>query len=95
MAATRMFLRVDAWKGSLAFTGAFFFPRRQAEDPISQAQQIGFCVTIAGVLMWSRLKLQEQARRGSCWAEMNIYIYIYTYVYIYTYLLYIYTYIYC
>mmetsp|Transcript_38369 Transcript_38369/g.91668 ORF Transcript_38369/g.91668 Transcript_38369/m.91668 type:complete len:334 (+) Transcript_38369:73-1074(+) len=32
-------------------------------DPISQAQQIGFCVTIAGVLMWSRLKLQEQAER--------------------------------
>lgn len=32
-------------------------------DPISQAQQVGFAVTITGVLLWSRLKLQEQADR--------------------------------
>lgn len=32
-------------------------------DPISQAQQVGFAVTITGVLLWSRLKLQEQAAR--------------------------------
>lgn len=36
-----------------------------AEDPISQAQQVGFAVTITGVLLWSRLKLQEQqVRKG-------------------------------
>ena len=35
----------------------------QTKDPISQAQQVGFAVTITGVLLWSRLKLQEQAGR--------------------------------
>ena len=34
--------------------------RRSHKDPISQAQQVGFAVTITGVLLWSRLKLQEQ-----------------------------------
>ena len=38
--------------------------RHSAEDPISQAQQVGFAVTITGVLLWSRLKLQEQVRKG-------------------------------
>mmetsp|Transcript_2505 Transcript_2505/g.4266 ORF Transcript_2505/g.4266 Transcript_2505/m.4266 type:complete len:338 (+) Transcript_2505:68-1081(+) len=32
-------------------------------DPVSQLQQAGFLVTIVGVLLWSRLKLQEQAAR--------------------------------
>ncbi|CAK9010724.1 unnamed protein product [Durusdinium trenchii] len=32
-------------------------------DPISRAQEVGFAVTITGVLLWSRLKLQEQAAR--------------------------------
>jgi len=32
-------------------------------DPVSQTQQVGFMVTIVGVLLWSRLKVQEQAAR--------------------------------
>ena len=27
-------------------------------------QQVGFMVTIVGVLLWSRLKMQEQAQPG-------------------------------
>lgn len=32
-------------------------------DPVSQTQQVGFMVTIVGVLLWSRLKMKEQAAR--------------------------------
>ena len=38
--------------------------KRAIKDPISQAQQVGFAVTITGVLLWSRLKLQEQEREA-------------------------------
>lgn len=43
----------------------------QTKDPISQAQQVGFAVTITGVLLWSRLKLQEQARLARWQESMN------------------------
>ena len=44
----------------------------QTKDPISQAQQVGFAVTITGVLLWSRLKLQEQAGRGNQWMDWEL-----------------------
>ena len=43
----------------------------QTKDPISQAQQVGFAVTITGVLLWSRLKLQEQAGLARWQESMN------------------------
>mmetsp|Transcript_104551 Transcript_104551/g.186043 ORF Transcript_104551/g.186043 Transcript_104551/m.186043 type:complete len:338 (+) Transcript_104551:73-1086(+) len=32
-------------------------------DPITQTQQMGFCITIVGMALWGRLKMREQAQK--------------------------------
>lgn len=39
-------------------TSALFF-----HDPITQTQQCGFCITIVGMALWGRLKVNEQAQK--------------------------------
>eukprot|EP00441_Pelagodinium_beii_P031988 CAMPEP_0197630134 /NCGR_PEP_ID=MMETSP1338-20131121/7717_1 /TAXON_ID=43686 ORGANISM="Pelagodinium beii, Strain RCC1491" /NCGR_SAMPLE_ID=MMETSP1338 /ASSEMBLY_ACC=CAM_ASM_000754 /LENGTH=337 /DNA_ID=CAMNT_0043201287 /DNA_START=65 /DNA_END=1078 /DNA_ORIENTATION=- len=47
----------------VASSGLFF------GDPISSSQQMGFTITIIGIALWSRLKMQEQARKSEEAAE--------------------------